>query len=192
MSSLKVIGQNLKSALCPEGYKDSVKFDLNWHLTPWPKINSVPPLNIHNLHVKFESHQLGENLSVSWPQGIKSVTYGRTHPRTDERPHFYMYFPSNTLAREYWMVWCDNGVNINEIFMNLLNILCPCLAYCLLQWPRTRLSMKPYYNKYIYTCCQAIFKLWNHFEFSRLQVQHRLSQSFPIWTQLLLLCNNLA
>ena len=26
-----------------------------WPLTPWPKINRVPPLIIHNLHVKFES-----------------------------------------------------------------------------------------------------------------------------------------
>ena len=26
-----------------------------WHLTQWPKINRVPPLIIHNLHVKFES-----------------------------------------------------------------------------------------------------------------------------------------
>ena len=25
-----------------------------WPLTPWPKINRVPPLVIHNLHVKFE------------------------------------------------------------------------------------------------------------------------------------------
>ena len=26
-----------------------------WPLTPWSKINRVPPLIIHNLHVKFES-----------------------------------------------------------------------------------------------------------------------------------------
>ena len=26
-----------------------------WPLTPWPKINRVPPLIIHNLHMKFES-----------------------------------------------------------------------------------------------------------------------------------------
>ena len=26
-----------------------------WPLTPWPKINRIPPLIIHNLHVKFES-----------------------------------------------------------------------------------------------------------------------------------------
>ena len=26
-----------------------------WPLTPWPIINRVPPLIIHNLHVKFES-----------------------------------------------------------------------------------------------------------------------------------------
>ena len=26
-----------------------------WPLTPWPKINRVPPLIIHNLHMKIES-----------------------------------------------------------------------------------------------------------------------------------------
>ena len=26
-----------------------------WPLHPWPKMNRVPPLTIHNLHVKFES-----------------------------------------------------------------------------------------------------------------------------------------
>ena len=28
---------------------------LPWPWTPWPKINMVPPLIIHNLHLKFES-----------------------------------------------------------------------------------------------------------------------------------------
>ena len=27
----------------------------HWPLTPWPKIDMVPPLIIHKLHVKFES-----------------------------------------------------------------------------------------------------------------------------------------
>ena len=103
MWSLKVIGQKLKSLLCPQGLiqrvpKLTLTFDpitqnqlgsschhgecacevwkwlgknwsrycvhkvlykecqsWPWPLTPWPKINRVPPLTINNLHVKFES-----------------------------------------------------------------------------------------------------------------------------------------
>ena len=51
MWSLKVIGQKLLSLSCHQ-----VKCDgWPWPLTLWPKINRVPPLIIHNLHVKFES-----------------------------------------------------------------------------------------------------------------------------------------
>ena len=49
MWSLKVIGQKLKSLLCPQGQS------WPWPLTPWPKINWIRPLIMVNVHVKFES-----------------------------------------------------------------------------------------------------------------------------------------
>ena len=54
MWSMKVIGQKLKSLLCPQGLIHRVP-KWPWPLTSWPKINRVPPLIIHNLHMKFES-----------------------------------------------------------------------------------------------------------------------------------------
>ena len=50
-----------------------------WPLTPWPKINGVPPLIIHNSHVKFESnlnwslypaHKVLYTECQSCPQGL--------------------------------------------------------------------------------------------------------------------------
>ena len=54
MWSLKVIGQKLKSLLCPQGLIHTVP-SWPWTLTQCPKINRVTPLIIHNLQVKFES-----------------------------------------------------------------------------------------------------------------------------------------
>ena len=54
MWSLKAIGRN-----CSCYHVHNVLYtecqNWPWPLTPWPKINRVPPLIIHNLHVKFES-----------------------------------------------------------------------------------------------------------------------------------------
>ena len=67
--SLKVIGQkyhvhNVLYTLCR-----------SWPLTPWPKINRVPPLVIHNLLVKFESDWAKTVICIlptrSYTQGAK-------------------------------------------------------------------------------------------------------------------------
>ena len=54
MWSLRVIGQNC-SRYCVHNVLYTECQSWPWPLTPWPKINRVPPLIIHNLQVKFES-----------------------------------------------------------------------------------------------------------------------------------------
>ena len=56
-----------------------------WPLNPWPKINRVPPLIIHNLHVKFESDWT--NTVVAIVSTRESVTDTRTHPLTHSPNH---------------------------------------------------------------------------------------------------------
>ena len=55
MWSLKVIGKNNSIYRVHKVlYTECQRWP--WPLTPWLKINRVPPLIIHNLHVKFESN----------------------------------------------------------------------------------------------------------------------------------------
>ena len=54
MWSLELLGKKLVCILPTRSYSQSSKVDLGlW--PPWPKINRVPPLVFHNLHVKSES-----------------------------------------------------------------------------------------------------------------------------------------
>ena len=48
-----------------------------WPLTPWPKINRVPPLIMVNVHVKFES---------DWAKTVVAIV-GRTHARMHPPTH---------------------------------------------------------------------------------------------------------
>ena len=50
-----------------------------WSLNSWPKINKLPPLIIHNLHVKFER---GWKKNFSCYRVHKVKRDGRTHART--------------------------------------------------------------------------------------------------------------
>ena len=56
-----------------------------WLLTPWLKINRVPPLIIHNLHVKFESDLAKTVVCIvsTW----QSATDARRQARTDVPTH---------------------------------------------------------------------------------------------------------
>ena len=76
-------------------------------LNPWPKINRVPLLIIHNLHVKFESDRTKTVVCIVPTRQSKtdgqthartdSLTHPLIHPTTDERTHYYI--PSNAVAR---------------------------------------------------------------------------------------------
>ena len=99
--SLKVIRQKL---VCIVPRRQSMA-DRRTHApthpsTHEPKIIRVPPLNINNLHVKFESdlaktvvcaHKVKCNQQTDW------WTDGRTYPLTHKPPHYYI--PSNAVAR---------------------------------------------------------------------------------------------
>ena len=67
-----------------------------WSMTPWPKINRVPPLIIHNLHVKFESDWAKTEVAIVstrsytqsakvdldlWPCDPKSIGSSSHHPQ---------------------------------------------------------------------------------------------------------------
>ena len=45
----------------------------HWPLTPWPKINMVPPLIIHNLHVKSES---------DWAKSVVGIVSTRSYTQS--------------------------------------------------------------------------------------------------------------
>ena len=67
-----------------------------WPLTPWPKINRVPPLTVHGLHIKFESGWAKTVVAIVptrsytqiakvdldlWPHDPKSIGFIPHHPR---------------------------------------------------------------------------------------------------------------
>ena len=103
MWSLKVIGLNICSRYCVHKVLYTECQSWLWPLIPWPKIKSVPPLIIHNLHVKFESAWsktvvaiVSTRLSVTDPP-TRPRTHSLTHPSTHERPRYYIL--SNAVAR---------------------------------------------------------------------------------------------
>ena len=68
-----------------------------WPLTLWPKINRVPPLIIHNLHLKFESDR--EKTVVCIVSTRQSATDARTHSLTQPPTNGCITISPPTLLR---------------------------------------------------------------------------------------------
>ena len=62
-----------------------------WPLSMWPKINRVPPLIIHTLHVKFKSVKLAKTV-------VCIVSTRQKRDATDWRMHATLKLMSNTVG----------------------------------------------------------------------------------------------
>ena len=70
-------------------------------LTPWPKINRVPPLIIHNLHVKFESDRAKSVFCIvsTRQSATDALMHGLTHSLTQSQTNGSITISPPTLLR---------------------------------------------------------------------------------------------
>ena len=69
-----------------------------WPLTPWPKINRVPPLIMVNVHMKFES-DWAKRCAFSNYENTKNILYGTL----DE--HTFVLIPDGTFKTRQRKAW---------------------------------------------------------------------------------------